>query len=168
MHHVAEGPPTIGVEAASPLMATLFSRRRRLDEVEMDITPMIDMTFLLLIFFLVASRISSETPVKLPVAKHGVPVVSSDAVIVLLREHEGGRASVHKADGEAFPDGDLAEQEEQISEYVKQRLEGPPTRHQLIVKAEGKVPYSDVARVLTAASASVDLDTLHVAVLQEK
>jgi len=165
---MAELPPPTDVSSASPLMATLFARRRRLGEVEMDITPMIDMTFLLLIFFLVASRISAETPVKLPVAKHGVPVVSSDAVIVLLREHEGGRASVHKADGEAFPDGDLVEQEEQIGQYVKQRLEGPPTRHQFIVKAEGKVASSDVFRVMNAAAAAVDLETLHVAVLKEK
>ena len=31
-------------------------RKRRFDDAEMDITPMIDITFLLLIFFLVASK----------------------------------------------------------------------------------------------------------------
>ena len=34
--------------------------RQQLEDTEVDITPMIDITFLLLIFFLVASRMSQE------------------------------------------------------------------------------------------------------------
>ena len=42
-------------------------RRPKMD-VDMDITPMIDVTFLLLIFFLVASRVAQDTEVTLPAA----------------------------------------------------------------------------------------------------
>ena len=51
--------------------ASLTSRGRFVCDAEMDFTPMIDMVFLLLIFFLVASKIDQATSVKLPPARHG-------------------------------------------------------------------------------------------------
>lgn len=55
-----------------------MTRRRQkvLDEVSFQITPMIDMTFLLLIFFMVTQKITEQelsVPVKLPVAVSAVP-----------------------------------------------------------------------------------------------
>ncbi|MCP4817216.1 MAG: biopolymer transporter ExbD, partial [Planctomycetaceae bacterium] len=46
--------------------ALRLGARRREEDVEMDITPMIDVTFLLLIFFLVASKMSADQAVALP------------------------------------------------------------------------------------------------------
>ena len=46
-------------------------RRRSLDEVSFQLTPMIDMTFLLLIFFMVTQKITEQelsVPVSLPLA----------------------------------------------------------------------------------------------------
>ena len=46
-------------------------RKRSLDEVSFQLTPMIDMTFLLLIFFMVTQRITEQelsVPVRLPIA----------------------------------------------------------------------------------------------------
>lgn len=46
-------------------------RKRSLDEVSFQLTPMIDMTFLLLIFFMVTQKITEQelsVPVSLPVA----------------------------------------------------------------------------------------------------
>ena len=40
-------------------------RRRGSEEPKMDITPMIDVTFLLLIFFIVASRLDTQMVVDL-------------------------------------------------------------------------------------------------------
>ena len=51
-------------------------RQKSLDEVSFQITPMIDMTFLLLIFFMVTQKITEQelnVPVKLPVAISAVP-----------------------------------------------------------------------------------------------
>ena len=45
--------------------ALKLGRRRGGEDVEMDITPMIDVTFLLLIFFLVASKMSADQAVAL-------------------------------------------------------------------------------------------------------
>ena len=57
----------------------------------MDITPMIDITFLLLIFFLVCSTMSQATSVKLPPARHGKGVDEKTAVIITI-DGEGGEA----------------------------------------------------------------------------
>ena len=69
------GPRTadISEQVSMPRLASksIFKRKRSLEEAEMDITPMIDCTFLLLIFFLVTSKMKPELAVDLPKAKHG-------------------------------------------------------------------------------------------------
>ena len=57
------------------------SRRFTQSDDEMDITPMIDITFLLLIFFLVASTPDRQTAVDLPTARFGRGVSQNNAVI---------------------------------------------------------------------------------------
>ena len=49
----------------------LSVRGRAREDVEMDITPMIDITFLLLIFFLVCSTADQETTIEMAKARHG-------------------------------------------------------------------------------------------------
>ena len=59
-------------------------RKRATVEADLDITPMIDVTFLLLIFFMVTSTM--QTPdLDVPAAKHGVGVDSSGAIILQIK-----------------------------------------------------------------------------------
>ena len=78
-----------GFGASSP--GKLMVRKLSTD-FEMDITPMIDMTFLLLIFFLVASKMDRSVEVKLPPARHATAVATRDAVIVTIDAAPGGGA----------------------------------------------------------------------------
>ncbi len=48
-----------------------FRRRPATEEMDLDITPMIDVTFLLLIFFMVASTMQATAENDIPPAKHG-------------------------------------------------------------------------------------------------
>ena len=50
------------------------STRKRGEEAELDITPMIDVTFLLLIFFMVTSTMQGKPDLDVPPVKHGVGV----------------------------------------------------------------------------------------------
>ena len=59
---------------------------RREEDVEMDITPMIDVTFLLLIFFLVASKMSADKAVSLPEARAGIPISATNSVVLVLQQ----------------------------------------------------------------------------------
>ena len=71
--------PVDEIEEDEPMQ---MSNRRR-DDDEMDITPMIDITFLLLIFFLVAARLDEDTPVELPAARHGAAVAVKLNALIL-------------------------------------------------------------------------------------
>jgi len=53
---------------------TLKKRKQNPDDGELDITPMIDITFLLLAFFVVVSKMDPQQAVDLPRATFGVSV----------------------------------------------------------------------------------------------
>ncbi len=75
--------------------------RRPLEDAEMDITPMIDITFLLLIFFLVASRLDEDAPVELPTARYGAPWPRRVPFRSPWRRATAEHAEVYLADGRA-------------------------------------------------------------------
>lgn len=53
-------------------------------DVDLDITPMIDVVFLLLIFFMVTSTMQSKKELDVPPARNGTGVSSTDATIISL------------------------------------------------------------------------------------
>lgn len=55
-------------------------RRRLTEDSELDMTPMIDCVFLLLIFFTVTSRPDQATSVELPPARYGKGVSLQDSL----------------------------------------------------------------------------------------
>ena len=59
------------------------------DDSDMDITPMIDITFLLLIYFLISSVPNPNTTVQLAKARYGKGVLDHDSVILTIVD--GGR-----------------------------------------------------------------------------
>ena len=147
-----------------------FVRHRQRQDAEMDITPMIDITFLLLIFFLVATRISNQGIVDLPMAQHGTAVSTKHAVVLTVASHGGEDATIYKGDG-AFPDtmltaSDLNDQQKEMEEYIDHGIHIDGKQH-VLVKAAANVKHRDVARVARAAGdATVAL--LYVAVLEER
>jgi len=61
-----------------------LKRRKIVEETEMDITPMIDVTFLLLIFFILTNNASKTSTVELPKAKNNIPVNSKESVVLTI------------------------------------------------------------------------------------
>ena len=149
----------VGEEEGGPVLP----RRPVRDTADMDITPMIDITFLLLIFFLVASIPDAATAVQLPPARHGKAVNPRTSVILTVAE--GGRpggASVYLGDGKAgapLPP-DPAEQDAKITSFVRDSY-----RSTVLIKAEKGVKHREVSRV-AAAAARVEGIQLHLAVLE--
>lgn len=153
-------------EAATPLVP---SGKFRCD-AEMDITPMIDMVFLLLIFFLVASKIDQATSVKLPPARRGVAIAQENAIIVIVKKGSGDAVTVARRDGTPFS-SNLETQDEEIGAYIEAGLAGSPPFERpmdtIIVKAEGDVKEGDVARVAEAIGRVTDTPLLHYAVIEQ-
>ncbi len=148
----------------------ISSRGRFVSDAETDITPMIDMVFLLLIFFLVASKIDESTSVKLPPARHGVSIAQENAIVVIIKKGAGNSVIVARRDGTPFS-RDLATQDEEIAAYIEAGMAGSPPFERpmdtIIVKAEGSVKEGDVARVAEAIGRATHKDTLHYAVVEQ-
>jgi biopolymer transport protein ExbD len=145
-------------------------RRRVRDDSEMDITPMIDMTFLLLIFFLVASRMDERAAVVLPPARHGNAVSTTGAVVFTIGG-DSEEAQIFKGEGKIpanlLSAGDTEGKESEIAAYVEEIVAGDPTIQNVVILAEAGVKHRDVALVMKAVGlAETDGNQLHVAVLE--
>ena len=121
-----------------------MSKRVPIDE-ELDITPMIDVTFLMLIFFMVASTMQGTPDLPIPPAKAGAGVdQGSSAVVTVLSE--GGEPRILLGDGPKAPQGDLAA----VSAYVAQAV--AENRKYVILKADRDLTAGTVEEVAKAAN----------------
>ncbi len=149
--------------------AYLWPQRPNVIEGEMDITPMIDMTFLLLIFFLVGTRMDTQASVQLPEARHGTAAATNSAVILTIVQGEGQRARVYQGDGTAaanqFSATDVADEQRQIAAYVQEQLNAVVPKQHVLIKAERHVKHREVARVAQAVARTADVP-LYVAVFE--
>jgi len=154
------------IEPSAPVS---FRRKSRVVEAEMDITPMIDITFLLLIFFLVASRMSQEAFVELPSAKHGTTVSNETSVIVTVTKGDGENAAFYKGDGidaaTLLSSTNAEEQQQELGDYIEAGLNGTMT--QVLIKAEEGVRHRDVALVAKAAGKAT-ARVMYLAVVEER
>jgi biopolymer transport protein ExbD len=147
------------------LAPSMLPRRKRREDAEMDITPMIDITFLLLIFFLVCSTPDQNTSFELAEARYGKGVSERNSIFITVSAERADPAPVYLADGingESLPN-DPELQREQIKEAVeKGRSEA---KENVIIKADRNVAHRDVASVIKAVS-QVEGAKIHLAVLE--
>ena len=161
---VAEQDQGRAEEDAPPTL----SKRRKSEDADLDITPMIDMVFLLLIFFLVSSTPDQKTAIELPEARHGVAVTQHDSVIFTLAEGGLGTAPAFAADGR-IPGTELPEESQARSSRVQELVEQGfrENKTSVVIKGDKNVAYRDVAELIKAAS-QVDGVKLHLAVLDSE
>lgn len=148
--------------------APVVERSRRFEDAEMDITPMIDVTFLLLIFFMVTSTLDQQARVDLAVARNGQGVVERDSVIITVGAGGLDAAPVYLSDNTSenqLPD-DLAVQGELIREAIR-KAQRDQQKHRVLIMADRNVAHRDVSRVIKAAS-QVEGVSIHLAVHEEK
>lgn len=119
--------------------------KRKPVEGELDITPMIDVTFLLLIFFMVSSTMQGKPDLDVPVAVHSVGIDSAGAAVVTIFAPASSAEAPRIVLGDVKGDeGDLND----VRRYVEdQAREG---RRKVVVKAEGDVPHGLVEEVAKA------------------
>jgi biopolymer transport protein ExbD len=131
---------------------------------EIDITPMIDMVFLLLIFFVVASKPDGRQANEIPKAEHGTAVASKDAIVINLKHIGGGRAQVYSRSGPTFS-ADPEQQEAEIADFIARELEQGD--RQVVLRAESDVRFGEVQRVnRSIGTAFPDLQVIYLAVRQ--
>lgn len=127
-------------------------RNKAADEaLGFNITPMIDMTFLLLIFFMVTSHLTDmdvSVPVGLPEAELGVvPDDRSQRVVLTI-----------DADGQYYIADDAASKDEMAS-YLKKRFENfPPLR--IYLRADAQTTAKKIKEFVGMATEAGAVDVI--------
>jgi len=135
---------------------TLPKRKRNPDDGELDITPMIDITFLLLAFFVVASKMDPQAAIELPKASYGIAVPEKAAVTLLITLEEGGGYRIFKGKSENNPvtATDPEGIEEEITKFVQDELGANPEKTSVLIKAAGEVKTGTVEMVRRGVAGS--------------
>ncbi len=129
----------------------MLIRRRPQEEVSFQLAPMIDMTFLLLIFFMVTTKISKEQvkmDVRLPVAANAeIPSDLSNRDIINI---DGA--------GTYFV-GDTPYTTKEMAAYLKKRfINFPPLR--IYIRADRNTPAKKIKELMRLASDAGALDII--------
>jgi len=146
----------------------VLSRNREEIDAEMDITPMIDCVFLLLIFFIVCSTMEQQSPIDLAEARHGRAVGEREAIIISVLSGGAEAAPVYLADGpvqDPLPNDD-AVQREKILAYIEEE-QTKEAKTDVLIKADKNVAHRDVARVIKSVS-QVEGINIHLAVAESE
>lgn len=135
----------------------MFQRRRSDDHqsrAEMDMTPMVDVTFLLLIFFMVTAAFSLQKSLEIPKPEHKEKVEERDPeddpsyVLVYVDENNTYRVVTHDWDEEAPSEQELLRK---LREARNDSSSGEvPTK--LLVKAHGDSVIEKVVSALDAGT----------------
>ena len=168
---MSESPQTESQLEALDDLFVVRPRSRPHPETDIDITPMIDITFLLLIFFLVTSKLSQQAGVELPTARYGDAVSTKESVTVTITAEEGGGARIYQGDG-VLPETELtaeslSDQEEALAAYIRAGIKDPKKRY-VLIKAARRVKQRHVARVSHAVGRVKEVEGLFVAVLEDQ
>lgn len=127
------------------------------EELELDMSPMIDMVFLLLIFFIIASQIIDEKPqVAIPTAAYGkIPEDTTGRLMI----------SVNK-EGEYFLGSDPTPRSiEEVQDRIEIEINADPELR-ILIRADGETKYK-LNEKITLACAAVGAQDLIYSVFEE-
>jgi biopolymer transport protein ExbD len=117
--------------------------RKPIDDPVLGMAPMIDMTFLLLIFFMVTTKIQTEQKkieIKMPVAKSArIPADASEREMINIDEQ-----------GQLYS-GTRPMDKKELKAYLIQRLKDfPPLK--VYVRADGRTPGKKIKEIMAICS----------------
>lgn len=120
---------------------------------------MIDVVFLLLIFFMVTSTMQQETELQVPPAKHGEGV-STDSAVVITIVTKNDTPEIYLSDG---PQGSPAQMSE-VAPYVQAGMSADKAINTVIIKADRELPSGYVEEVARAANEVEGIEKFFVGV----
>ena len=139
-----------------------FDPERAAGENVVDLTSMIDVTILLLIFFMVTAALASRDRVDLPLARHGRGLDPALATSIVVFESTGAQdAPAVLVEPDAQPGATLDE----VRAAVRRGLSD--NRSRVVVKAHRRARWGDVSKVARAA-AEAEAVALYVGVREKE
>ena len=145
----------------------ILLRRKNRVSSEMDITPMIDITFLLLIFFIVCTSMDQSSSVQLPPAYFGTAVNERDSTVFTI--DGSGMDSVVYLGGTTSGtplSADKKTQEREIAQAVEEGFRDGKTV--VVLRASGDLYRAEVHRIESAVGTIPNVNTIHIAVKETK
>lgn len=143
----------------------VLPRKKREDD-EMDITPMIDITFLLLIFFIVCSTMDPTKIGGIPEAENGLAVSAKNSAVIFIQPGSGDNVVLSTPDGTQFS-SDEDTQATEIIEYITGELEKSlgASKQFVMLFGDANVKVGQVTRIQKIiGDAFEDLDSTYIAV----
>jgi biopolymer transport protein ExbD len=118
-------------------------RRQRREEVGINLTPLIDVVFLLLIFFMVSTTFTRETQlsIDLPEAEGQVKESTREQIEILI--DEAGR---YRVNGQGLVDARMRTLQAAIY-----KISAGDTTMPMIITADAQAAHEDVVRAMDAA-----------------
>lgn len=117
-------------------------RRQVPEPVQLNLTPLIDVVFLLLIFFMVTTRLSEQQiNLRLPTAETAVEVRDGVSQTQTVNLYEDGRILLGDQ-----PQADLTQLEAALQPLLENARQPA-----LVIRAEGATPHQQVVAVLDMA-----------------
>ena len=159
--------PTFSSSIAAQF-GTFIPRRPLGDSADFDITAMIDLVFMMNIFFLVTSLTKSMTEVDLPRATYCRPANETDCVVITIR------TGTDPENPAVFLGGDEAEraitdpqeQSERILAAIEQGVR--EKKDKVLIKAEKNIQVRHVVRISSLASTGEGLQPLFAVMETDK
>lgn len=133
-------------------------QNKKKEELQLNLTPLIDVVFLLLIFFMVSTSFKKESKINLDLPEANGEIAEKLPEVIEI--------SINK-DGEVFVNGEglINRQLETIKDAITQVANDPATP--LVINADAQAPYQAVISVMDAAG-QVGFNNLTLATQQPK
>jgi biopolymer transport protein ExbD len=114
------------------------------DEPEVNLTPLIDVVFILLIFFMVSTTFQKESEIKIELTEASAdPVEEKKDVLELVIDAEGR----YFIDQQQVVNTELDTLKKAISKFLGDRTTIP-----VVIRADRRTPYESVVRAMDATS----------------
>jgi biopolymer transport protein ExbD len=145
--------------------AGLFPARQRHDHAEFDITAMIDLVFMMNIYFLVTFVSAALGEINLPAANHASALDGEKAIVItVLAGPDAKNVAVYLGDGKkGTPILEADDQATRIAAAVE--LAAASGKTAVLLKAEKTIRLREIKRI--SAAAAREGMTLHIAIMEK-
>ena len=132
-------------------------QRQKLEDVNVNLTPLIDVVFLLLIFFMVSTTFTKEThlSIDLPEATGEASADVDDQIEILISE-----AGEYTINARQLVD----EQIDTLKQAIRQ-VSGGDTSLPMVITADAQTPHESVVRAMDAAG---QMGFIHLSITTRK
>lgn len=120
-----------------------FRRQKRLEEVSVNLTPLIDVVFLLLIFFMVSTTFTRETHLAIDLPESSGEILPQQAKQIEITISKSGDFAVN---GQGLVNGQLDTLKRALGKVSQGDSKIP-----LVITADAKTPYQSVVTAMDAA-----------------